>query len=112
MCGKHLKPWRNKLDYGRPPHYRQLMGNTEHGGGGIVSLCETPEWLCGSENVTSVSVDVVVRSKWVKYSFLGELSLLKKGGKRDTRGWLCLSRDCWRFMESPPSHRSLCLIWL
>lgn len=33
------------------------------------------EWLCGLENVTRASDNVGFSSKWVKFYFLGELSL-------------------------------------
>lgn len=41
--------------------------------GGALSLCETQEPLCGSENVTRVSINIVLNSK-----FLGEIFLKMK----------------------------------
>lgn len=37
--------------------------------GGILSLCGTPKWLCVFENVTRVSIDVGVSTKWVEVQF-------------------------------------------
>lgn len=39
-------------------------------------LCKNLEWLHGLQNVTTASLDIWVSSKWVKFSILGELSLL------------------------------------
>lgn len=40
---------------------------------GILSICKTPKWLQGIENITVTSMDKVVCSKLI--SILGELSL-------------------------------------
>lgn len=40
--------------------------------GQILSFCETQQWLCGLESVTTASA--VVSSRWMKFQFSGNCS--------------------------------------
>lgn len=62
--------------------------------GGILSLCDTPEQLHGFKKVSRASVNIVTRSKWVKFHFgvnhpfkLLLLHLPPKAVSGDTVGW-------------------------
>lgn len=61
--------------------------------GGILYICDTPERLHGFKKVSGASVNIVIRSKWVKFHFgvnhPSKLLLLlpPKAVSGDTVGW-------------------------
>lgn len=48
---------------------RGVHGYSRRPLGGILSVCKTPGRLRGIENVTGAYINIVVSSKWVKYTF-------------------------------------------
>lgn len=60
--------------------------------GGILSVCDTPEQLHGFKKVSRASVNIVIRSKWVKFHFgvshpFKLLLFPPKAVSGDTVGW-------------------------